>query len=108
MPFVSVRALSKSFGATRVLDKINLEAKEGEFVVFFGPNGCGKTTLLHVLAGLERPDSGSALIGGRLPGESRVGFVFQNFHESLFPYRTLRGNVEFGPEVSGKPGYERA
>lgn len=100
-----VRAVSHSFtrhGTTmQACQEINLDIKPGEFVSIVGPSGCGKTTLLRIVGGLVAPTSGAVMIDGQRvtgPGPDR-GFVFQQ--DSLFPWRTLTGNVRFGLEVQG-------
>lgn len=77
----------------------NLEVKRGEFVCLVGPSGCGKTTLLRIIAGLEEPTSGQMLLEGNpIEGAgSDRGMVFQEF--ALFPWRSVRRNVEFGLEL---------
>jgi NitT/TauT family transport system ATP-binding protein len=85
------------------LEDINLEVMDGEFVCILGPSGCGKTTLLRIIAGLEQKTSGSMALKGKEitgPGPDR-GMVFQEF--ALFPWRTVRRNIEFGLEVKGVP-----
>ena len=84
---------------TEVLDRINLHIKEGEFISIFGPNGCGKTTLLYIIAGVVAPTQGSVLINDSHPRKSDVGFIFQNYSEALFPWRSVIKNVEFGMET---------
>ena len=86
-----------------VLGGISLEVEEGELVTFFGPNGCGKTTLLLVLAGLVPSDGGSVTVGGAMPKDVRFGLVFQDYVNSLFPWRTVLDNVAFPLEVCGLP-----
>ncbi|MBW4083097.1 ABC transporter ATP-binding protein [Paenibacillus sp. S150] len=81
------------------LQDINLEVKEGEFVVFIGPSGCGKSTLLRVIAGLLKPTGGRMLIDGRpadKPGADRA-VVFQD--DSVFPWMTVEQNVEYGLKI---------
>jgi len=90
-----------------VLENFNLEIKKGELVTLVGPSGSGKTTILRLIAGLEEPTSGEVSINGRAcscPGADR-GMVFQDF--ALFPWRTVRKNVEFGMEISKVPKQER-
>src|SRR3989338_1870943 len=99
MSEIAIEHLSKSFGALKVLDNLNLKVKSGEFITFFGPNGCGKTTLLNILSGMESPTKGSILINGKPPAHSKIGFVFQDYNQSLFPWRTVSGNVEFALEA---------
>lgn len=83
------------------LKDINLTVRNGEFVTILGPSGCGKTTLLRIIAGLETYSSGTATLDGDLitgPGPKR-GMVFQEY--SLFPWKTVLGNVMFGPLMQG-------
>ena len=89
------------------LQDIEFSVKEGEFVTIVGPSGCGKSTLLDLLLGLTRPTKGRIFIDGREvsgPGLDR-GIVFQQY--ALFPWKTARGNVEFGLEAKGVPKNER-
>jgi NitT/TauT family transport system ATP-binding protein len=101
---ISVRSITKQFektsGITRVIDDVNLEINKGEFVTVFGPNGSGKTTLLNIIAGLDNPNSGEVSVDNKKPKEADVGFVFQNYNESLFPWRTVLDNVVFPLEIS--------
>ncbi|MCL5952049.1 MAG: sn-glycerol-3-phosphate ABC transporter ATP-binding protein UgpC [Chloroflexi bacterium] len=91
--------LTKSFGATRVLQEVSLEVAEGEFFVLLGPSGCGKTTLLRIIAGLEPMSRGDVSIRGQrvtdTPAEDRdIAMVFQDY--ALYPHMTARQNLEFG------------
>jgi ABC-type nitrate/sulfonate/bicarbonate transport system ATPase subunit len=107
---LSVRNLTKAYpngntGTTLVLDNLSFDVTEGELLSILGPSGCGKTTLLKIIAGLLEPDDGQILIDGQKveTGHNRVGYIFQQ--ESLFPWRTVRQNVEFGLEVKGVSHY---
>ena len=91
---VKISNLSKKLADTMVLDNINLSVKSGEFITIFGPNGCGKTTLLSILAGSEKQSRGSFNINGRQT--ARIGFVFQNVNDSLLPWETVYRNIELG------------
>lgn len=85
----------------QALENINLTVKDGEFVTLLGPSGCGKTTLLRIIAGLETYSGGTASLDGEIidgPGPKR-GMVFQEY--SLFPWKTVLGNVMFGPLMQG-------
>lgn len=99
---ILLRSITKEFkrdsNSVRVIDGVNLEINKGEFVTVFGPNGSGKTTLLNLVAGLETPDSGEVVVNGKDPKDARVGFVFQNYNESLFPWRTVIENIVFPSE----------
>jgi ABC-type nitrate/sulfonate/bicarbonate transport system ATPase subunit len=83
-----------------VLDNISFDVHEGELLGIVGPSGCGKTTLLKIIAGLLEQDEGQVFIDGEevQPGHNRVGYIFQQ--ESLFPWRTVRQNIQFGLEVA--------
>jgi NitT/TauT family transport system ATP-binding protein len=112
MSKLSVRNLTKAYPngnsrATQVLDNISFDVAEGELLSILGPSGCGKTTLLKIIAGLLEPDEGQILIDGQEVefGHNRVGYIFQQ--ESLFPWRTVQQNVEFGLEIQGVPPNER-
>lgn len=106
MPKLSVRNVSKSYpngdsGMTQVLDDISLDVRECELLCILGPSGCGKTTLLKIIAGLLEPDEGQVFIDDEpvYTGHNRVGYIFQQ--ESLFPWRSVRQNIEFGLEIAG-------
>lgn len=99
---LEIENVSKTFGAFKALDGIDLAGREGEFLALLGPSGSGKTTLLRILAGLEHPDSGSVRFKGEdLAGKSardrRAGFVFQ--HYALFRHMNVARNIAFGLEV---------
>ncbi|HWK61445.1 MAG TPA: ABC transporter ATP-binding protein [Eoetvoesiella sp.] len=96
---VSVRQLYKRYGATLAADHIDLDIREGEFLTLLGASGCGKTTLMRMIAGLETADSGSIVIDGKdvthlPPRQRRLGMVFQQY--SLFPHMTIEENVGYG------------
>ena len=92
---------------TVAVDDFTLDVKKGELISIIGPSGCGKTTILRSIAGLLQPTSGKIMIGDNectTAGSDR-GMVFQDF--ALFPWRSVRKNVEFGMEVAGVPKEER-
>jgi NitT/TauT family transport system ATP-binding protein len=100
VPYVHINEVSKSYrepgkGSVPVLERLSLSVNKGEFVSIFGPNGCGKSTLLNIVADLIPYDSGSILIDGKKPAESRIGFVFQKYGESLFPWFRNMDNIAF-------------
>lgn len=91
-----------------VLERMDLDVAEGEFVTLLGPSGCGKTTLLNIVAGFVVPDAGSVRVGDRAvdgPGPDR-GVIFQDY--ALFPWLTVRGNIEYPMKRLGIAPAERA
>lgn len=97
-----LNSVSKKFNGFLAIEDINFEVEDGEFVCLLGPSGCGKTTVLRLAAGLEAPDDGFLCLDGRkIKGVNKeCGFVFQEY--ALFPWRTVKENIEFGPQVKGK------
>jgi iron(III) transport system ATP-binding protein len=103
---IELRAISKRFGSTAVVDRVSLSIEAGSLVTLLGPSGCGKTTTLRMIAGLETPTEGQVLIGGRDvttwgPAERNVSLVFQSY--ALFPHLSVLDNVAYGPRVQGDP-----
>jgi ABC-type Fe3+/spermidine/putrescine transport system ATPase subunit len=108
---VTLRNITKRFGAVTAVDGVSLEIASGEFVCLLGASGCGKTTLLRILAGFTRPDSGEVLANGKRvdllpPNKREVGFVFQSY--ALFPTKTVAENIGFGLAVRDRPKAEIA
>ena len=97
MAYLELRAVAKEFrtrdGTVRVLDGVSFGARKGEFVTLFGPNGCGKTTLLNILAGFQEATSGTIRVGRGPPGGARSYMVFQNPNDSLFNWMTVEENI---------------
>lgn len=86
-----------------VIKDINLEIKRGEFHILLGPSGCGKSTLLNIIAGFIPKSEGSITLDGKeiaKPGRDR-GVVFQNADSAIFPWLTVRGNIEYGLRMQG-------
>ena len=101
--------VQKSFGDVHVLRDINLEVRDGEFMVFVGPSGCGKSTLLRAIAGLEDITGGTLSIGGRPvndvpPAERGIAMVFQSY--ALYPHMNLYDNMAFGLKLAKMPKAE--
>ena len=109
---IHIAHLTKVFGEgsriVRALDDFELDVGDGEFVCLLGPSGCGKTTVLRIVAGLEVKTSGVVSVHGRNVGSagSDRGMGFQEF--ALFPWRTVRKNIEFGLEMKGVEPEKRA
>ncbi len=99
MVALSIKDLSKNFGSTEVLKKINLDIEEGSFIVLLGPSGCGKSTLLNIIAGLETIDEGHVLIDDYdvskvEPKDRNIAMVFQSY--ALYPSMSVKENIIFG------------
>jgi len=106
---VSVRDLSLSFGAVTVLETLNLDVKDGEFLVLLGSSGCGKSTLLNCIAGLLDVSDGQIFIKDKNvtweePKDRGIGMVFQSY--ALYPQMTVEGNLSFGLKVAKLPQAE--
>ncbi len=101
-----LRNVAKSYEATKVIESIDLEIKDGEFVVFVGPSGCGKSTLLRMIAGLEEISNGTITIGDQIvnevaPAKRGVSMVFQTY--ALYPHMTVYKNMAFGLKQAKTP-----
>jgi NitT/TauT family transport system ATP-binding protein len=94
-PHVTIRGVSKKFGNARVYDRFDFDIPRGELVSIFGPNGCGKSTLINMVAGLIPIDSGEILFDGKRLSEIKFGYVFQNYREALFPWLRAFENIEY-------------
>ncbi|WP_433228039.1 ABC transporter ATP-binding protein [Actinomadura formosensis] len=106
MTLLSVTGVSRRFGDVTALDDVSLDIVQGEFFALLGPSGCGKTTLLRVLAGFERPDTGTVTLDGAdllaLPAHRRpVNLMFQSY--ALFPHMTVEKNIAYGLHREGLP-----
>lgn len=103
---LQLQQIRKSFADTEVLKGIDLEAGQGEFITLLGASGCGKTTTLRIIAGLELPDSGKVILEGRditdwEPNRRDVNTVFQNY--ALFPHMNVADNVGYGLKIRKVP-----
>ncbi len=110
MADVIIRGLTKRYGDHTVVDGLDLDIADGEFLTLLGPSGCGKTTTLRCIAGLEKPDEGEIVIAGKVvvgdgvfvPPERRdLGMVFQSY--ALWPHMTVRGNVAYPLKMRRTP-----
>jgi multiple sugar transport system ATP-binding protein len=106
---VQVKDLSLSFGSVKVLESLDLDVRQGEFIVLLGPSGCGKSTLLNCLAGLLDVTDGQVFIQGKNvtweePSKRGIGMVFQSY--ALYPQMTVRGNLSFGLKNARMPKVE--
>ncbi|MBI5067717.1 MAG: sn-glycerol-3-phosphate ABC transporter ATP-binding protein UgpC [Deltaproteobacteria bacterium] len=109
MAAVVLRELTKRFGKTSVIEGLDLEVRDKEFMVLVGPSGCGKSTALRMVAGLEEITGGTISIGDRVvnevpPKDRDVAMVFQSY--ALYPHMTVRENLEFGLKIRKTPPAE--
>lgn len=109
MSGVQLRGVEKSYGNVNVIPDIDLDFKEGEFVVIVGPSGCGKSTTLRMIAGLEPVSGGTIHIGGKevtwAPPKARdIAMVFQSY--ALYPHMDVAGNMSFALRLAGRPKNE--
>lgn len=108
---LQLRQIRKSFDNTEVLKGIDLEVAQGEFITLLGASGCGKTTTLRIIAGLELPDAGQVILEGqditnREPNKRDVNTVFQNY--ALFPHMNVSDNIGYGLKIRKVPKAEIA
>ncbi len=97
--------ISESGECVHALDSVNINVPEGGFLTLIGPTGCGKTTILNIISGLEKPDSGQVLFTDDLQPGRTIACVFQ--HYTLFPWRSILRNITFGLQMQGVPGHNR-
>ena len=110
MGSISLNGIKKSFGETEVLKDINLDIKDGEFLILIGPSGCGKSTLMNLIAGLEDLTGGEIVIDGKdvseeSPKDRDIAMVFQSY--ALYPTMNVARNICFGLEMSKMPKEEQ-
>jgi NitT/TauT family transport system ATP-binding protein len=106
---IRLSGISKSFrrsgGSAHILDRVTFDVPEGRTTTLFGPNGCGKSTLMNIISGIETPDEGAVEGGGELAGA--IGYVFQDYRRSLLPWHTVRENILFPLWLRGVSARER-
>ena len=106
-PVITIRGLSKSFNDTVIYDKFDLDLPQGEFISIFGPNGCGKSTLINMISGLMPVDAGQVLFDGQTIQETRLSYVFQNYRDALFPWLRAIDNIHYPLKLMGLSPRER-
>ncbi|HEX3125978.1 MAG TPA: sn-glycerol-3-phosphate ABC transporter ATP-binding protein UgpC [Thermoanaerobaculia bacterium] len=109
MAEVTFDHVKKSYGPVTVIEDLNLEIRDKEFMVLVGPSGCGKSTALRMIAGLEEISAGTVSIGGRVvndvaPKDRDIAMVFQSY--ALYPHMTVRENLQFGLKIRKTPRAE--
>ena len=105
---ITVRGLKKAFGDVVVYDGFDIDLPEGRLISIFGPNGCGKSTLINLISGLMPIDAGEVLYDGRTIKETKISYVFQNYREALFPWLRAIDNIHYPLKVMGLSAKQRA
>ena len=98
---VTIRGLDKSFNGAVLYDNFNLDIPKGKIVSIFGPNGCGKSTLINMISGLMPIDSGEVLFDGKTLDKTTIGYVFQNYRDALFPWMSSWDNIAYPLKRTG-------
>ncbi|MGE4337329.1 MAG: ABC transporter ATP-binding protein [Pigmentiphaga sp.] len=98
---ITIRGLSKHFGGSTLYSDFELNLPRGKVTCIFGPNGCGKSTLMNMVAGLIEPDSGEILFDGKTLKDTKIGYVFQNYREALFPWIRAIDNIRYPLKLEG-------
>ncbi len=106
LPHITVRGLCKSFKGEPLYTNFDLDFNKGEIVSIFGPNGCGKSTLMNMIAGLTPIDQGEILIGGKTVKETVIGYVFQQYREALFPWLRAWDNIAWPLRIAHMPEHQ--
>lgn len=104
--FISVRGLCKSFGGQPLYQDFNLDLPNNQLVSIFGPNGCGKSTLINMISGLIPIDRGEIRIHGKPIRRAKIGYVFQNYRDSMFPWMSAYNNIAYPLRLKGIPEKE--
>jgi NitT/TauT family transport system ATP-binding protein len=106
-PHVTIRGLCKRYTDATIYDHFDFDIPRGKLISVFGPNGCGKSTLINMIAGLVPPDAGEVLFDGRPLSRVKFGYVFQNYREALFPWLRAFDNIAYPLKVMGVTKTER-
>jgi len=104
---VTIRGLTKRFTDAVVYDRFDLDIPRGKLMSIFGPNGCGKSTLINMIAGLIPADAGEILFDGKPLRDIKFGYVFQNYREALFPWLRAIDNIQYPLKLMKLPKAER-
>ena len=106
-PHVTIRGLSKKFSDATIYDNFDFDIPRGKLMSVFGPNGCGKSTLINMIAGLFPADKGEILFDGQPLNKIKFGYVFQNYREAVFPWLSAFDNIAYPLKVMGIPKKDR-
>lgn len=104
---LTIKGLRKSFADKVVYDGFDLDVELGSFISVFGPNGCGKSTLINMISGLMPRDGGEVLYDGQTIKETNISYVFQNYREALFPWMRAIDNIHYPLKLNGMSNRKR-
>lgn len=99
--------IGKNYGNTKIIDGLTLDIPDNQNIVFFGPNGCGKTTLLKIIAGLEKYENGEIKYLTNNNEPAKTGLIMQDYRSSLLPWKTIRDNIKFVANLNHKDKAEK-
>jgi NitT/TauT family transport system ATP-binding protein len=102
---IQIRGLSKTFAGQTLYSNFDLDFSHGKITSIFGPNGCGKSTLINMISGLTPMDAGELLFDGKTLAQTVIGYVFQNYRDALFPWKKAIDNIKYPLQIAKKsPG----
>jgi NitT/TauT family transport system ATP-binding protein len=102
---IQIRGLSKTFAGQALYSNFDIDFSHGKITSIFGPNGCGKSTLINMISGLTPMDSGEVLFDGKTLEQTVIGYVFQNYRDALFPWKRAIDNIKYPLQIAKKsPG----
>lgn len=99
---ITIRGLTKSFAGQPLYTNFDLDIPRGKITSIFGPNGCGKSTMINMVAGLLPMDAGQVLFDGKTLDQTVIGYVFQNYRDALFPWKRAIDNIKYPLQIAGK------
>ena len=99
---ITIRGLSKRFGDHQLYTAFDLDIPKAQITSVFGPNGCGKSTMINMVAGLVPMDAGTVLFDGKPIERTVIGYVFQNYREALFPWKRALDNIKYPLRLAGQ------
>lgn len=105
--YITIRGLTKYFAAEPIYDNFSFDLPMNAFISIFGPNGCGKSTLINIISGLMPFDAGEVFYDGQTIGETLISYVFQNYRDALFPWLRAIDNIHYPLKIRGIARAER-
>jgi len=103
---IQIRGLSKTFAGQPLYSNFDIDFSHGKITSIFGPNGCGKSTLINMISGLTPMDSGEVLFDGKTLEQTVIGYVFQNYRDALFPWKRAIDNIKYPLQIAKKSSGE--